>query len=130
MPALRAVLAEASYSPPLLRDASIALGLLGERDLGALLGERLRASKSLAAQASLAQAIGKVGDASVIGPLVDMLSDEALSERARAFCAVALGSASDPDPLPWNTTLSLHGNYVAAPQTLYDAFGFGILNIL
>ena len=71
-----------------------------------------------------------VGDAGSIGPLVELLDDTDKTASARAFAAVALGLVCDQDELPWNTILSVDLNYSAAPATLYDQAGFGILNIL
>lgn len=120
----------ATYRPGLLREAATALGLLGDRKAVDVLLAKLHKASSLASQASLAQAVGRIGDAGAIEPLVGMLGDRSLTSRARAFAAVALGSVADKDPLPWNSRLSVGLNYAAAPATLFDLAGFGILNIL
>ena len=59
-----------------------------------------------------------------------LLENEEHTARARAFAAVALGLVADQDSLPWNTLFSVDTNYAAAPPTLFDHEGFGILNIL
>lgn len=124
-------LAEASrYRPELLRCSATALGLLGDEELVPRLSELLVSTESLAAQASLARALGHVGDGRTIEPLVEMLEDEDLTDRARGFAAVALGLIADPALLPWNSRLSVDLNYRAASETLNDSSGTGILNIL
>ena len=80
--------------------------------------------------ALLSVPLGRIGDSASITPLVDLLEDEGKTASARAFAAVALGIVADQDELPWNTILSVDLNYNAAPATLYDQAGFGILNIL
>jgi len=124
-------LAEASkYRPELLRCSATALGLLGDEGLVPRLKEMLLSTDSLAAQASLARALGHVGDGRTIEPLVRMLRDDELTDRSRGFAAVALGLIADPAPLPWNARLSVDLNYRAASETLNDSNGTGILNIL
>jgi len=127
---IRSIVAESTYRPVLLRESAIALSMLGDRDGIALLCDRLAGTSSLFAQASLAQAVGRIGDSSAVDPLILLLEDASRPEPARAFAAAALGLVSDLDPLPWNTPYSLDVNYAALPPTLYDAQGFGLLNLL
>lgn len=127
---IRRVVEESTYRPTLLREAAISLGLLGDRNVVSLLTGELAQARSLASQASIAQALGRIGDASSIAPLIELLRDQEKTASARAFAAVALGIVADQDELPWNTILSVDLNYTAAPATLYDQGGFGILNIL
>ena len=127
---IRSVANQSTYRPLLLRETAIALGLLGDSEAAPLLAERLEGARSLASQASIAQAVGRIGDSTTIDPLIELLQDPSQTERARAFAAVALGIVADKDDLPWNTWISVDINYTAAPPTLYDPRGFGILNIL
>jgi hypothetical protein len=127
---IREILDDATYRPTLLRELAIALGLLGDPNVARELVSKLEEAQSLAAQASIAQALGRIGVAESVAPLVGLLASGERSERARAFAAVALGIVIDKDDLPWNAVLSVNTNYVAAPPTLYDGQGFGILNIL
>ena len=122
---------ESRYRPELLTHAAIALALLGDADavpkLVGLLGE----SRSLATQASLSSALGFIGDDRSVLPLVTMLGNKALTERARAFAAVALGIVADKELLPWNSKIAQDIDYRAAPATLTDpGTGTGILDIL
>jgi HEAT repeat protein len=127
---IREILDDATYRPTLLRELAIAPGLRGDPNVARELVSKLEEAQSHAAQASIAQALGRIGVAESVAPLVGLLASDERSERARAFAAVALGIVIDKDDLPWNAVLSVNTNYVAAPPTLYDGQGFGILNIL
>ena len=128
--ALRDIARHASFHPDLLRELAIALGLLGDAEFSAILVEQLGEAKSLASQASIARSLGRIGAADSIAPLISLLGSTEKVDLARAFAAVALGEVADADALPWNTVLSVDTNYLAAPPTLFDLQGFGILNIL
>ena len=127
---LRPLVGSAVFRPLLLKEASTGLALLGEKETVPYLIDLLGEARSLSSQASLAQAVGRIGDARAIAPLVQMIQDRDLTDRARAFAAVALGLVGDLDPLPWHVPLAEHGNHLAAPPTLYDDVGRGILNLL
>jgi HEAT repeat protein len=121
---------ESKYKPELLRQAAIALGLLGDKTLVPELVRMLAESKSLASQAAVASALGFIGDARSIDPLVAMLHDKLLSEPARGFAAVALGIVADKESLPWNAKVSIDINYRANTSTLTTPEGTGLLDIL
>lgn len=124
------IVSDAKYRPALLKDASISLGLLGDKQAVPGLIRMLVDAKSLATQASLASALGFIGDARSIEPLVEMLGDKKVTPRARAFAAVALGLVADKESLPWNSKLSVGINYRANTTTLANGEGTGILEIL
>jgi HEAT repeat protein len=127
---LRPLVQESAYRPTLLQDVCIALALLSDRGAVDILIENLRAVRSLAAQASIARALGRIGGSEAVEPLAGLLESEESTDAARALAAIALGLVADRDALPWNTILSVDSNYLAAPPTLHDQQGFGILNIL
>jgi len=124
------IVKNSTYRPQLLQQASIALGLLGDKNVVDDLIDTLGKSKSLATQAALSAALGYIGDKRSIDPLVEMLGNSALTTRARGFAAVALGIVADKEDLPWNSKIALDLNYRASTQTLNDTGGTGILNIL
>lgn len=130
MGAIQEIVKDARYRPTLLRDASVSLGLLGDKNAVPGLTTMLVDAKSLATQASIASALGFIGDARSIEPLVGMLGDKKVTPRARAFAAVALGLVADKEPLPWNSKLSVGINYRANTTTLADGQGTGVLEIL
>jgi HEAT repeat protein len=122
---------ESKYKPDLLKQAAIALGLLGDKELVLKLITLLQESKGLATQASLSSALGFIGDQRSIDPLVQMLQNDSLTDRARGFAAVALGIVADKEPLPWNSKIGLDLNYRASTETLTNtSSGTGILDIL
>ncbi|MEW6073004.1 MAG: HEAT repeat domain-containing protein [Planctomycetota bacterium] len=127
---LQEVAQEATYQPWLLRGAAIALGMLGDPDVVDVLLEKLAASQSISAQASIAQALGRIGDDRTVEPLLALLTDARGTSGSRAFAAVALGLVADEDLLPWTTLYAVDANYRAAPPTLYDPEGLGLLNFL
>lgn len=128
---IQKVVDDSRYRPELLKQAAIALGLLGDKDAVPKLIALLQESKGLATQASLSSALGFIGDRRSVEPLLVMLRNQGLTERARAFAAVALGIVADKESLPWNSKIALDLNYRAATQTLTDqAGGTGILDIL
>ena len=117
--------------PVMLERAALALGLLGDKNAVPVLCETLTNSKSLTEKAAVAAALGLVGDQRAVHPLVAMLTDTEVSDRSRAFAAVALGNVADPDRMPWKAVLTENLNYSAAPPTLLDnTMGAGLLNIL
>lgn len=122
---------QSKYLPELLRQAAIALGLLGDKNVVPKLVTLLQESKGQATQASLSKALSFIGDTRSIEPLVRMLGNQDLTARSRGFAAVALGIVADKEDLPWNSKIALDLNYRAATATLTDlGTGAGILDIL
>ena len=128
--AIQALVEESTYRPRLLREVSLALGLLGDRDLTGILISKLSETTSLTARSSIAQALGRIGDRESVDPLLEMLADETIADTARSFAAIALGLISDQDVLPWNFIYSANTNYLASPPTYFGAQSLGILNLL
>jgi HEAT repeat protein len=127
---LRTIVARSKYRPALLRDCSIALGLLGDKDIGTQLVRQLEEARSLAAQSAIVSALGFIGDRRSVEPLLALLGNRLANEKARAFAAVALGNVADKELLPWNSKIGVDLNYRAAPATLSDPLtGTGILDI-
>ena len=129
-PEIQRIVRDSKYQPELLRQAAIALGLLGDKELVPELLTMLSESKSLASQAAVASALGFIGDARSIDPLVAMLRNRELSGTARGFAAVALGIVADKEALPWNAKVSINLNYRASTSTLTSTGGTGLLDIL
>lgn len=128
---VQSVAAESRYRPELLRQAAVSLGLLGDKGAVPELVSMLAAARSLSSQAAIASALGLVGDARSIEPLLEVLADrEHYTDAARGFAAVALGLVADSHALPWSSVFSADLNYHAAPPTLLDDRGTGILDIL
>ncbi len=130
LPDIQTVVRESKFKPDLLKQAAIGLGLLGDKDLVPELITMLGEAKSLASQASLASALGFIGDSRSIDPLVAMLRKPDITATARGFAAVALGIVADKELLPWNSKISTNINYRANTTTLTGENGTGILDIL
>ena len=124
------IIVQSKYQPDLLRQAAVALGLIGDSHTVPDLIAMLESAKGLSSQAALASALGTIGDERSVTPLVAMLENRDVSAKARGFAAVALGIVADKEPLPWNSKISVDLNYWAATRTLNDPSGTGILNIL
>jgi HEAT repeat protein len=115
--------------PEQLRNSAIALGILGDKEVLSKLEELLTDAKTTSVYAALADAIGFVGDARSIKPLVEISMDKTLTGEARAFAIVALGIIGDKDEFTWNSSFSANCNYRASVST-FTGQGKGILDIL
>jgi HEAT repeat protein len=120
---------KATRRPQLLTQCSIALGLLGDKDIGLKLIGQMKEQNPVAVFSALAQALGFIGDRRVIASLVELLGDKSLQPVNRAFAAVALGLVGDKELMPWNSKISININYRANVETLTGG-GTGILDIL
>jgi HEAT repeat protein len=127
---LQATVKNSKYRAVLLKESAIALGILRDKSLVKQLLDMLAEAKTLSTQTSITAALGFIGDASSIAPLVSMLKEKDLSAGARGFAAVALGIVADKEHLPWNTKFSVNINYRANVPTLSDSAGKGLLDIL
>lgn len=124
------VVRKSKYRPELLKQAAIALGLLGDKELVDDLITMLGEAKGLATQAAISTALGAIGDSRSIDPLVEMLDNKQITDTARGFSAVALGIVCDKEPLPWVSKIATNINYRANTVTLTGETGTGILDIL
>lgn len=126
---------ESKRNPDLLKQASIGLGLMKDRNAVDLLLDYLKPQNGkrprLAVLSSVAMALGFIGDKSSVAPLMAAMANERIAPLGRAFAAVALGMVADQHDLPWNSVFSENLNYRAAVSTLVDQqTGTGILDIL
>jgi HEAT repeat protein len=131
IPAIKDIVHESKYKPELMKQAAIGLGLLGEKSLVLDLVKMLNEAKGLAAQSSIASALGWIGDARSVYPLLELLKNTQFTASARGFAAVALGVVADKEMYPWYSKISININYRATTATLTDSSqGNGILDIL
>jgi HEAT repeat protein len=124
------IIKNSAYRPPLLKQAAVALGLLGDKSVVPDLVTMLSEAKGLATQAAISSALGAIGDSRSLDPLVGMLGNSTLTQSARGFAAVALGIVCDKEDFPWNSKISTNTNYRANTVTLTGESGTGILDIL
>jgi HEAT repeat protein len=126
---IQEIIRESKYKPDLLKQAAIALGLLGDKELVPDLIGMLETATGLATQAAISTALGAIGDSRSIDPLVELLGNQSVTDSARGFAAAALGIVCDKEELPWNTKVSANINYRANTVTLTGG-GTGILDLL
>ncbi|MHC4955066.1 MAG: HEAT repeat domain-containing protein [Planctomycetota bacterium] len=105
-------------SKDLRRDAATALGLLRDADTVSTLLAELKNAKSFSVQAQIILAIGTIGDAKAIDPLIDLLDNTNQPEGTRAMAAVGLGMIGDLLPVPKLARLSKDYNYRATVRDI------------
>ena len=130
VPEIEALVLDSKFRPALLREASIGLGLLGDKNVVPALVTMLGEAHGYSTQAALASALGFIGDSRSIRPLVEMLGRRDITESARGFAAVALGIVADKERLPWNSKISTNLDYRASTVTLTGQEATGILDLL
>jgi HEAT repeat protein len=131
VPLLRRIAGTAIYRPGLVREAAVALGLLGDKSVGGILVARMVRSNRMFEQLAMASALTFIGDKRVLEPLISVLADKRENDTTRAYAAVALGAIGDKELLPWNSKIAADVLWWQAPPTLFDpAAGKGILDIL
>ncbi len=127
---IQAVIEKSKYKPDLLKQAAVGLGLLGDKEIVGKLVEMLATANGLSTQAAISSALGVIGDANSIEPLVLMLKNKEVTDSARGFAAVALGIVCDKEDYPWNSKIAVNTNYRANTLTLTGENGTGVLDIL
>ncbi|MCP5022923.1 MAG: HEAT repeat domain-containing protein [bacterium] len=127
---IQEILDGSEFRPELLKQAAVALGLLGDKNMVERLVKMLNDAPSLSSQAAIASALGTIGDKNSIDGLVELLKDSGKTQTARGFAAVALGIVCDKELLPWNAKIGTDINYRANTETLTGAGSTGILDLL
>lgn len=130
-PLIEEVMLDARLRPFIMGQAALALARLQQRDSIRALHRLLR-TRSLWGTITLAatsSALGVLGDARSVEPLISMLEDRELPKLVRAFAAVALGLVADGRELPWNAWIAEGINYRALVETLSNGSS-GVLDIL
>lgn len=123
-------LVEASrFRPELLWRTSVALALLGQKEVVPTLIGLLDKAHGASSQAAVATALGWIGDRHSVEPLLAMASNPKLTEGARAYGVVALGLICDERLLPWTYDLSAWVDYLGTTPTLVGN-GTGLLDML
>jgi HEAT repeat protein len=130
VPLIEDVLRDSHLRPAMMSQAALALARLQARDAQRTLHGILRADKRFALSwAATAAALGHIGDASSVEPLVTMLGTESMPKLLRAFAAASLGLIADDSELPWNAAIAVDINYQALTETMSDGAS-GVLDIL
>ncbi|MBN2491398.1 MAG: HEAT repeat domain-containing protein [Planctomycetes bacterium] len=113
VPELTALLLETKYPPFLKEQIATGLGILGRKNLVALL-ERLERSRSAQDLDAVLRAVALVGDQSAVKPLAALAVDPRAQIQTRAAACRALGVLGDPHPIPVLAALRADHNYLAA----------------
>ncbi|MEW6741742.1 MAG: HEAT repeat domain-containing protein [Planctomycetota bacterium] len=124
-PKLRAMIGREGLDWRFRLNLARGLGLMNDvESLDTLLGLLAKAT-TISEIASLAQAIGLIGDRSALEPLINIVRDTGRPGMVRGFAAVALGLLAEKTPLPWNARISVGLNYRSRTQAIAE-----ILDIL
>ena len=126
---MRKALLESKRKPLQLQQISIGLGIMGDPKLVSTLIDQLKQARTTAVYAAISQALGFIGDATSVQPLIAVVKDDKITGEARAFAIVALGIIADKEKLPWNEKIARNINYIASVPTLTGG-SVGILDIL
>ncbi|MFO0931861.1 MAG: HEAT repeat domain-containing protein [Planctomycetota bacterium] len=117
--ALRAALVRRS-SDDLRREASRALGALGDADATDALVDEIRLASADHVRARAAVALGAIGATKAVRPLLSLAADRKVGDPARAVAVAALGLLADPASVPSLSRLSLDVNYLAGTDALNE----------
>jgi HEAT repeat protein len=123
-PEVRAALAEAlaaRSSEVLRRQASRALGLLGDVSAVPTLLAELEGGGPDHVLARVAIALGDVGDVSAVAPLCARVEDRRASDLSRAIAVAALGLLGDLEPVPSLSRLGVDSNHLAVTNAVHEA---------
>ena len=126
--AIREVIRSSRYRPDPMVAAATAARLLDDGASARLLSEMLAEASGVASRASISMAMGHLGDASSIDPLIALLEDEEATGISRGIAADALALLASGDPPAWRTRLSEGCNFQAFPPVLAGAYP-GVLEI-
>ncbi|MCP3915195.1 MAG: HEAT repeat domain-containing protein [bacterium] len=131
LPLLVDTMDEAHTRPEVMERAAIGRALLGDRELVPDLVDRLEnGCDCWASMSGVCRALAWAGDARAVPPLLNVLKDEQETGLNRSLVISSLGRIADRSKLPWHSRISVGINYTAAPPTLTDPTGFGVLDTL
>jgi HEAT repeat protein len=119
-PALREEIQKKDLEPKYRLQLARALGLMSDVEALPVLVNYLRNAETLAEISTAAQAVGLIGDKSVVPALIALAKDESQPPMSRAFAEVALGILAEKTPLPWYIVFSVDANYRAKVDALSE----------
>jgi len=122
---------ETSDREPLVQSRTgLALGLLGDSAVVEELTRRLKRTHSKEKRASIALALGFIGDKRSLEALVEMLQVKGDAQSpTRDAAMLAIGYMSDRTSTPWRSVLAHGTNYLAETRTLLNGRSTGVLNL-
>ncbi|MEQ8764754.1 MAG: HEAT repeat domain-containing protein [Planctomycetota bacterium] len=110
---LKNVLKTSRSFPKLQQQAAIGLGLMGDKDVVALLADTMEKTDSAFVLGSSAIALGLIGDRNAIEPMVKIAGNPDVKKIGRALATVGLGIVGDKDKLPRLSRVAEDNNYRA-----------------
>lgn len=122
---------EATDREPLVQTRTgLALGLLGDAAVVEGLLQRFDRTHSEEKKATIALALGYIGDKRSVEALTAMLRDESIKESpTRDAAMLAIGYMCDRRATPWRSIMAHGTNYLAETQTLINGKSTGLLNL-
>ncbi len=124
---------ETSDREPLVQSRTgLALGLLGDSAVVEELTRRLEKTHSREKRASIATALGFIGDKRSLDALIALLEKKGANNNAsptRDAAMLAIGYMSDRTRTPWRSVLAHGTNYLAETRTLLNGKSTGVLNL-
>jgi hypothetical protein len=135
LPRIREIVKGARGSAETLREATLALGILGDAELWDTISPILRDGVNTPPQvwSTAATALGYARDAKSERVMLQSLTNVGSSAgmSSRILAASGIGAGCDPFLGPWTSSLSAGFNYAATATVLNDfASSAGILNRL
>ena len=108
-------------SEELRQQTAIALGLLQTPDTVKMLINEIKEADSQNVLGQCVLAVAKIGDASAIDPLIEIMEDTARPDLTRALACAGLGLIGDLEFIPSLARLSKDINYRASPDCVNEA---------
>lgn len=127
--ALEKVRQESAKRHVVLHETSVALAMLGQKNVVDKVLKTLNEAKSAEVKTGQLVVLGDVGDDRAVDSMVRILGDKEELDITRSFSATSLGILCESEPLPWTAAFTTHLNYFAMTETLITGKGTGILNL-
>ncbi len=109
----RGMVQNATVAPTFRLQLATSLGLLADGGAIEVLVNTLETAQTLGVSSAVAKALGLIGDASALAPLLAVANDDRKPTITRAFAAVGLGIVGERGDLPFNARISEDNNYRA-----------------
>ena len=104
----------------LIGDVALALGMLGQRTTAPVLVGMLAGQRSSTHEGRIMLALGHLGHAAAVEPLLKVLQDARARTLVREFAAVALGLLGDAREQDVLFDIDADFNYLATTDTTYE----------
>jgi len=128
---LRKVLDDPDEDPGVVRQAAIALRLIGDHEAATSLLTRLENCEDDDVKATLVSTLGILHDQRAVPAISAIIMDSEADDELRGVAAFALAELANRRPRSWSEPLSTNLNYAALSWTLESPFedGSGVLDM-